>query len=155
MLDELHQRFPHNLAMQSLGSFDRPHNRAQYQAMVRLEGNDVAQVHRYLDLGANLEICHGPVDVLTADAIRELMARKTMLVWGRDVKNSWQSELADGVEPRELEGLTIDMSSVGRLAGASVRIYDPWNNVWSGTQPDGDTLALPLFKRSIVVKIIR
>jgi hypothetical protein len=37
-----------------------------------MPGNDVAQVHRYLDLGASLEICHGPVDVLAADAVREL-----------------------------------------------------------------------------------
>jgi hypothetical protein len=36
--------------------------------------NDVAQVHRYLDLGAKLEVCHAPVDVLAADAVRELQA---------------------------------------------------------------------------------
>jgi len=258
MLDELRQRFPKNLAMQSLGSFDRPHNRDQYRAMVTLKGNDVAQVHRYLDLGANLEICHGPVDVLTADAIRELTAMKpgkpivlaesgavepshtgpfklydkdkagiilhdvifapffagaagtgqcwhwdryveknnlwwqfgrfakmvegldpaaenlqpmmianpqlrvyalkgtgTTLVWGRDVQNTWQSELAEGVQPRELKGVTIDMSSAGGLAGATVCIYNPWSDAWTDTRPNGDTVTLPPFKRSIVVKITR
>jgi hypothetical protein len=30
-------------------------------------------VHRYLDLGARLEVCHGPVDVLTADAVTVLL----------------------------------------------------------------------------------
>jgi hypothetical protein len=35
-----------------------------------MSGNDVAQVHRYLDLGAKFEICHDPMDLLAADAVR-------------------------------------------------------------------------------------
>ncbi len=73
MLAELHRLFPRNLAMQSLGSFDNARNRDLYRRNSLLPGNDVAQVHRYLDLGAPLEICHGPVDILTADAVRELL----------------------------------------------------------------------------------
>ncbi len=73
MLTELHTLFPKNLAMQSLGSFDHPRKRDIYRQMSLMDGNDIAQVHRYLDLGANLEICHGPVDLLTADAVRELL----------------------------------------------------------------------------------
>ena len=74
MLDELHKRFPRNMAMQSLGSFDRAINRKSYQRLVSIKANDVAQVHRYLDLGAQLEVCHGPVDILAADSVRELLA---------------------------------------------------------------------------------
>jgi hypothetical protein len=76
MLAELHRLFPHNLAMQSLGSYDRAGARNLYCQHSLLPGNDVAQVHRYLDLGASLEVCHGPVDVLTADAVREILACK-------------------------------------------------------------------------------
>ena len=39
-----------------------------------MQGNDIAQVHRYLDLGAELEICHKAVDELAADAVRELIS---------------------------------------------------------------------------------
>ncbi len=74
MLEELHRLFPHQLAMQSLGSFDSAEVRELYRRMMLLPGNDVAQVHRYLDLGAALEVCHGPVDVLAAEAVRELKA---------------------------------------------------------------------------------
>ena len=74
MLPELHRLFPRHLAMQSLGSFDTSGVRAPYRVMATLPGNDVAQVHRYLDLGAKLEVCHGPVDVLAADSVRELLA---------------------------------------------------------------------------------
>jgi hypothetical protein len=73
MLAELHRLFPRNLAMQSLGSFDTPQVRDLYGRHSLMPGNDVAQVHRYLDLGASLEVCHGPMDVLAAEAVRELL----------------------------------------------------------------------------------
>jgi hypothetical protein len=73
MLAELHRLFPKNLAVQSLGSFDHENKRLRYGQLARLAGNDVAQVHRYLDLGAKLTVCHGPMDVLAADAVRELL----------------------------------------------------------------------------------
>ena len=76
MLPELHRLFPHHLCMQSLGSFDRDSSRAPYRELATMPGNDVAQVHRYLDPGAKLDICHGPVDVLAADAVRELLAAR-------------------------------------------------------------------------------
>jgi hypothetical protein len=76
MLAELHRLFAKNLCMQSLGSFDRDGARPLNQRMSTMPGNDIAQVHRYLDLGASLTVCHGPVDVLTADAVRELQAFK-------------------------------------------------------------------------------
>ncbi len=83
MLPELHRRFPKNLAMQSLGSYDHPRKRESYRALCALPGNDVLQVHRYLDLGAAWKVCHGPVAVLAADAGRELRAfgiRKPILL---------------------------------------------------------------------------
>ena len=74
MLPELHKRFPKNLCVQSLGSFDSDGARGIYADICRLPDNDVAQIHRYLDLGAKLEICHAPVDVFAADAVREIQA---------------------------------------------------------------------------------
>jgi hypothetical protein len=90
MLAELHRRFPRHLAMQSLGSFDTARVRELYRRHSLLPGNDVAQVHRYLDLGASLEVCHGPVDVLAAEAVRELLqanpGRPVMLAEGGAVE---------------------------------------------------------------------
>ncbi|MGC8885615.1 MAG: cellulase family glycosylhydrolase [Verrucomicrobiia bacterium] len=73
MLNELHRIFPKNMALQSLGSFDTDKVRDLYKRHSLLSGNDIAQVHRYLDLGAQLEVCHDAVDVLAADAVRELL----------------------------------------------------------------------------------
>lgn len=77
MLAALHQRFPRNLATQSQGSFDHERKVELYRSLCLIPGNDVAQVHRYLDLGAKLEVCHGPVDVLAADAVQVLLGFDT------------------------------------------------------------------------------
>jgi predicted amidohydrolase len=76
MLPELHRLFPRNMVVQSLGSFDTVQRRKPYERLSLMAGNDAAQVHRYLDLRAQLEVCHGPMDVLAADAVRELLAFK-------------------------------------------------------------------------------
>ena len=257
MLPELHRLFPHNLAMQSLGSFDRDSVRASYQRLATMPGNDVAQVHRYLDLGARLPVCHGPVDVLAADAVRELLAshpgrpvllaesgavepshsgpfklynqdtngtllhdvlfaaffagaagpghiwhwdayvakqqlwwqfsrfaeavkdlnppaehfepqmlshprlrvyvlngRRTVLVWCRDIQNSWQQELAEGKAPDSVEDAVLDLRPL-KLSNVNAQIYDPWDNHWSLRSITDDKLALPSFKRSIVVRFNR
>jgi len=72
MLAELKRLFPKNLVTQSLGSFDNASKRQRYRRVSLMKDNDFANVHRYLDLGASLEICKGPVDLLAADAIQEL-----------------------------------------------------------------------------------
>lgn len=74
MLPALRMAFPENLVMQSLGSFDTEAKRERYRRHSTLPGNDLAQVHRYLDLGAQLEVCRGPMDLVAASAVRELLA---------------------------------------------------------------------------------
>jgi hypothetical protein len=77
MLSEVKLRFPENLVMQSLGSFDNEKVRPTYKKMMLSPGNQVAQVHRYLDLGAEMEICHNPMDVICSSAVEELISYKT------------------------------------------------------------------------------
>jgi hypothetical protein len=77
MLMELKQRFPGNLVMQSLGSFDNEDTRSVYKKMMLLPGNEVAQVHRYLDLGADMDICHAPMDIICSSAVEEILSYNT------------------------------------------------------------------------------
>jgi endo-1,4-beta-mannosidase len=77
MLPKVHAMFPENLVMQSLGSFDHENARSDYRYINRMATNDVAQIHRYLDLGASLDICKAPMDVLSVDAIDELRSYHT------------------------------------------------------------------------------
>ena len=72
MLPEVKKIFPKNLVMQSLGSLDRESSFPIYGYINRLPSNEVAQVHRYLDEGAELPVCSAPVDSLASDAIAVL-----------------------------------------------------------------------------------
>jgi hypothetical protein len=256
MLPELKQRFPMNMTLQSLGSFDSQWAVKPYERLCHLADNDIAQVHRYLDLGAQLEVCHGPVDVLAVDAIRTLQGmnpgrpimlaesgavepqhtgpfklyakdqtgillhdvlfapffvgaagagqcwhwdqyvdknnlwrqfrgfsdvvagidpaaesfeprmlahprlrvyvlqgKQTTLVWCRDSENTWKSELADGRTPDRLSDVTVSLADVISLQGRRIETYDPWTNVWAEAQADGNTVHLPTFSRSIVIRV--
>jgi hypothetical protein len=73
MLGELRRLMPASLAMQSLGSLDRPARREAYRVLSGLDDNQVLQVHRYVDLGAEFAGCHGPMADVTASAIDELL----------------------------------------------------------------------------------
>lgn len=77
MLSEVKRRFPENLVMQSLGSFDDENIRPVYKKMMLLPGNKVAQVHRYLDPGAKMDVCHAPMDIICSSAVEELLSYNT------------------------------------------------------------------------------
>lgn len=252
MLPELHRRFPRNLCMQSLGSFDSARWRDAYRRHSTMRGNDVAQAHRYLDLGASLDVCKGPVDVLAADAVRELLAfepgkpvvlaesgaveprhsgpfhlyaadrdgvllhdilfapffagaagpgqiwhwdayvaknslwrhfgrfrkaiegidpaaerftpsmipherlrvycltgRRNTLLWCRDTRNDWRSELERGEAPEEVAGAAIEFDA----GGGTVSAYDPWTGKTAPARASTGRVALPAFRRSIVVRV--
>lgn len=74
MLRTVHEMFPRNLVMQSLGSLDREGSFGIYEYINRLSDNDVLQVHRYVDYGAELGICRAPVDSLSENAVRHMLA---------------------------------------------------------------------------------
>ena len=83
MLPRVKEIFPKNLVMQSLGSLDRESSFPIYEFINRLPPNEVAQVHRYIDEGAELAVCGAPVDSMASDAIAVLRGyglRKPMLL---------------------------------------------------------------------------
>ncbi len=78
MLRELKQLFPDQMVLLNLGSFSGPAAYREYDAMAALAENEFMQAHRYLDPGAELDVCRGPMDRLCADAIRELCDRSPL-----------------------------------------------------------------------------
>ena len=76
MLAELKKLYPGKMTLQNLGSFSGPGAFRAYDWMAGLKGNDFMQAHRYFDPGAEMDVCFGPMDVLCADAVRELRDRR-------------------------------------------------------------------------------
>jgi len=76
MLAELKKIFPGKMTLQNVGSFSPPQGFLMYDWLARTSGSDFMQAHRYLDPGAGLDVCRAPMDVLCADAVRELLDRR-------------------------------------------------------------------------------
>ncbi len=75
-LAELKRMFPNQLTVNNLGSFSDVGAYQAYDELATERGNDFMQVHRYLDLGADLDDCRGPMDVIAASAVREMLDRR-------------------------------------------------------------------------------
>ena len=80
-----------------------------------------------------------------------LKGRRTLLLWCRDTRNTWKTELADGTAPEPVRNAVIAVET----SGAAARVYDPWNNRWSDVAVREGKLTLPLFARSAVVRMDR
>jgi len=257
MLEELKKLFPDNMVTQSLGSFDNAGKRERYRELCLMANNDFANVHRYLDLGASLDVCKGPVDIMAADAVRELQnfkpakpillaesgavepshsgpfklyrkdtagvmlhdiifapffagaagtgqiwhwdyyvaannlwfqfdrfaeavegidcvaeafepmmldhsrlriyalkGKHTLLIWCRDKQNTWQTELAEGKPPAAVANAIVSLPDIGEnLNQANISFYDPWSNRWAQGTIEQNSVSLPDFTRSLVMKL--
>jgi len=76
-LAELKKIFPKQMTVNNLGSFSDMGAYQMYDELATEEGNDFMQIHRYLDAGADLDACRGPMDIVAASAVRELLSRRT------------------------------------------------------------------------------
>ncbi len=77
VLGPVHKIFPKNMVIQSLGSLDSRsyYTNATFIPIMKMPENEVVQVHRYLDPGAQLNVCRGPMDRLAADMVKSIRAR--------------------------------------------------------------------------------
>ncbi len=165
MLPRVHAMFPKNMVMQSLGSFDREGSRTIYRFINLLPSNDVAQIHRYLDLGALLDICKGPMDMLAANAIDELRSYqvlKPMLlaeVGGVEPKHTGPIELyasdKDGILLHDLLFAPFFSGAAGPGHAWHWDSYIDKNNLWYHFQRFSEAVKgiKPVQEKFIPVKI--
>jgi hypothetical protein len=86
--------------------------------------------------------------------IYQLNGKKSILLWLRDKKNNWQSELRDGFPPLTISGIYLDLKKSGiNNSTGRIEIYDPWKDNWSSAKESDLKVLLPDFKRSLVVRI--
>jgi hypothetical protein len=86
--------------------------------------------------------------------VYQLNGIKTILLWLRDKKNNWESELRDGQSPLIITGIKLDLKKLGiESSSDDIEIYDPWQDKWKNVIPEDMKITLPDFKRSLVVRI--
>ncbi|MFN4146569.1 MAG: sulfatase-like hydrolase/transferase [Runella sp.] len=83
--------------------------------------------------------------------IYELRGKNAALMWIRDGNNHWKTELVEGQQALPATGHEID---IPLEKAKNVSFYDPWKNLWTKGEIEKDNrLKLPVFRRSLVVKI--
>ncbi|MBN8730977.1 MAG: hypothetical protein J0L64_10570, partial [Acidobacteria bacterium] len=76
-----------------------------------------------------------------------LRGRKNTLIWVRDAGSDWRTEIAEGRQAAPRRATRLSWSEAG-----TIRIYDPWRNVWSRGEARRGTLGLAEFQRSVVIR---
>ena len=81
------------------------------------------------------------------------MGKQTTLIWCRDGKNSWKTELQQDISPEIRENLSIELPILKGDNYSAAEVYDPWNDKWTRVEIKNDNIKLPPFLRSAVVKL--
>jgi len=82
-----------------------------------------------------------------------LKGQKNSLVWCRDARNNWITELQNGIKPEAKSNITINLKDLQNENCRSVQAYDPWKDEWTEVNIINGRITLPTFTRSIVIKL--
>jgi hypothetical protein len=83
-----------------------------------------------------------------------ITGKKTTMIWCRDARNNWKTELQQGISPEIRKDISFDLSLTGRMDYSTAEVYNPWDDTWTKVRIKNGTLSLPPFLRSAVVKLI-
>ena len=79
--------------------------------------------------------------------------KKTTMIWYRDAKSNWKTELQQGIPPEIRKDLSFELSATNRVNFSTAEVYDPWKDTWTKVQITNGSLTLPPFLRSAIVKL--
>ena len=82
-----------------------------------------------------------------------LRGRTHTLVWCRDKRSTWATELDGGQAPAPLAGEILDVRAFGDAPVRAASCYDPWTDTRAPLDLAGSSLALPTFHRSLVIRL--
>lgn len=78
-----------------------------------------------------------------------LYGENTDLIWLRDGENNWETELVENKQPRVIKQQKFVL--VSNVVSAT--IYNPWEDTWIKAIIKDNSIILPDFSRSIIVKL--
>ncbi|MFV0269623.1 MAG: cellulase family glycosylhydrolase [Draconibacterium sp.] len=80
-----------------------------------------------------------------------LRGKHHTLIWCRDGRNNWQTELIEGIAPEFCENFSLKLSDFNAPQIQSVKTYDPWTATTTELSVVNGQFTFPNFSRSIVV----
>jgi hypothetical protein len=84
-----------------------------------------------------------------------LAGKKTTLIWCRDATNNYITELSNGEAPSMRKGIKLALKTVNVNANYKIaKAYNPWTDKWVDIRIINNTITIPPFLRSVVIKLI-
>lgn len=80
-----------------------------------------------------------------------IKGRKTTMIWCRDARNNWKTELQQGIHPEIRKDLSFQLALTNSINYTSAKVYDPWKDKWTKVKIKNRSITLPPFLRSLVV----
>jgi hypothetical protein len=89
------------------------------------------------------------------DAVRfyGLKGLNKTLIWCRDSKSNWITELKNGIKPELRNNVIIEIPGVRLNEKTSIKFYDPWKDTWTVSNISKGQIILPPFLRSVIVVV--
>jgi hypothetical protein len=86
------------------------------------------------------------------DAVRYygLKGEKTTMIWCRDARSNWMTELRDDIPPEVRKDVILDLPESEKSC-FSAKVHDPWKDKMTNIQVQNNRIMLPPFTRSLVV----
>lgn len=140
MFAELRRMFPRQMTVQNLGSYGGPTMYDYYDYLGRIPLNDFMQIHCYLDQGTTIDVCRGPMDILAANAVRELLDRRGDIpailaeVGAVETDHAGPSKLY----PKDKQGMLLHDEIFAPFFAGSAGCGQPWH--WDHMYIDGNDL---------------
>ena len=90
---------------------------------------------------------------LNIDSIRSygLRGKEKTIVWCRDSKNNWKTELEQKIPAKPRTNFSIQLSDLEDNNFTSAKVYDPWKDKWTDIKIENKIVTIPTFTRSVVV----
>jgi hypothetical protein len=80
-----------------------------------------------------------------------IKGKKTTMIWCRDAKSNWKTELQLAVPPSIRNDVSFDVEESVKSKYAHAKVYDPWNDKWTNINIINGRIELPSFIRSTIV----
>lgn len=82
-----------------------------------------------------------------------IKGEKTTMIWCRDEKSNWRTELQQGIDPGIRESFSIELPLTNAPDYSVAEAYNPWSDQWDQVTIKNGSIELPPFRRSVVLKL--
>ncbi|HEX7494707.1 MAG TPA: hypothetical protein VF346_10840 [Bacteroidales bacterium] len=90
---------------------------------------------------------------LQKDSVRMygLRGLKNTVIWCRDTRNNWKTEIEDGKKPEIKKSFLLETDEISKSDFVEAKVYNPWQDKWTVLPLKNNRIEMPPFLRSTIL----